>query len=76
MDAPIRVHRVALRTGSGGDGQYRGGLGQRVEYEFLTDGVTITFRGERHYTPAEGMAGGSAGAPQRAALEYDPGGDL
>jgi N-methylhydantoinase B/oxoprolinase/acetone carboxylase alpha subunit len=62
MDAPLRLHRVALRTDSGGAGQYRGGLGVIREYEVLADGVTFTHRGERHFSAAPGLGGGLPGA--------------
>src|SRR5581483_9659618 len=35
MEAPIRLHRVALRPDSGGAGEWRGGLGLVREYEVL-----------------------------------------
>jgi N-methylhydantoinase B/oxoprolinase/acetone carboxylase alpha subunit len=62
MEMPIRLNRVALRTGSGGAGQYRGGLGTVREYEALVDGVTFTHRGERHFSAARGVFGGGDGA--------------
>jgi len=62
MDAPLRLHRVALRSDSGGPGQYRGGLGVIREYEVLADGVTFTHRGERHFSAAAGVDGGRPGA--------------
>ena len=62
METPIRLHRVALRPGSGGDGQFRGGLGVEREYEILTDNVTFTHRGERHFSAARGVFGGGDGA--------------
>jgi len=62
METPFRVHRVALRDDSGGAGRQRGGLGIVKEYEVLTDLVTMTHRGERHFFPAAGSQGGSAGA--------------
>lgn len=68
MDAPIRVRRLALRADSGGVGQHRGGLGVLREYEFLTDDVKFTYRGERHYSQAKGSAGGGDGASARATL--------
>ena len=61
METPIRLHRVALRDGSGGNGRHRGGLGTVREYEALVDGVTFTHRGERHFSAARGMAGGGDG---------------
>jgi N-methylhydantoinase B/oxoprolinase/acetone carboxylase alpha subunit len=62
METPIRLHRVALRPGSGGDGSFRGGLGTEREYEILTDNVTFTHRGERHFSAARGIFGGGDGA--------------
>jgi N-methylhydantoinase B len=62
MDAPIRVHRTELRTGSGGDGAFRGGLGLVREYEILSGDVVFTHRGERHVHPASGRLGGEPGA--------------
>ena len=61
METPIRLHRVALRTGSGGNGQFRGGLGVEREYEVLVDNVTFTHRGERHFSAARGLFGGGDG---------------
>ena len=62
MDAPIRVLRTELRTGSGGDGAARGGLGLVREYEILSGDVVFTHRGERHAYPARGRLGGGSGA--------------
>ncbi|MGE4046666.1 MAG: hydantoinase B/oxoprolinase family protein, partial [Acetobacteraceae bacterium] len=62
MEAPLRLRRVALRTGSGGAGQFRGGLGTVREYEVLVDNVTFTHRGERHFSAARGAFGGGDGA--------------
>jgi len=62
MEAPIRLRQVALRAGSGGAGQFRGGPGTIRDYEVLVDNVTFTHRGERHYSAARGMFGGGDGA--------------
>ena len=65
LEAPIRVNRWKLRAGSGGDGTWRGGLGQLKEYEVLDDvdgSMSFSHRGERHFVAAEGAAGGAAGA--------------
>ncbi|MCH9671778.1 MAG: hydantoinase B/oxoprolinase family protein [Gammaproteobacteria bacterium] len=61
LEAPIRIHRMALRPDSGGPGQQRGGLGCVREYELLEGEVTLTHRGERHVYPAQGSQGGGAG---------------
>ena len=39
LEAPVRVHQMALRTDSGGPGEFRGSLGCVREFEFLTDEV-------------------------------------
>ena len=61
LEAPIRIHQMALRPDSGGTGEFRGGLGCVREFEFLTDDVRLTHRGERHYHPARGSQGGGDG---------------
>ena len=58
MEAPIRIHRVALRRDSGGAGEWRGGLGIVREYEVLDGEVSFSHRGERHFSAAAGLAGG------------------
>lgn len=62
METPIRLNRLSLRAGSGGAGTHRGGLGTLREYEVLTDNVTFTHRGERHFSAARGVFGGGDGA--------------
>ena len=74
METPIRLHRVALRTGSGGDGRHRGGLGTLREYEVLVDNVTFTHRGERHFSAARGVLGGADGARAESVIVRADGG--
>ena len=65
LDAPIRINRWSLRSGSGGDGRNRGGLGQVKEFEVLdnVDGaMSFSHRGERHLIAAKGALGGGPGA--------------
>jgi N-methylhydantoinase B/oxoprolinase/acetone carboxylase alpha subunit len=68
MEAPIRLHRVALRAGSGGDGEWRGGLGLVREYEVLAGDVSFSHRGERHFSAAAGLAGGGEGGRARSVI--------
>lgn len=68
MEAPIRLRRVELRRDSGGAGEFRGGLGVVREYEILSNGVTFTHRGERHYSAAPGLNGGMPGAQARSVI--------
>jgi N-methylhydantoinase B len=68
LDAPIRVHRIALRRDSGGAGTQRGGLGIVREYEILHGEVRMSHRGERHYIAPRGRGGGGEGASARTVI--------
>jgi N-methylhydantoinase B len=58
------VERKELRSGSGGAGKFRGGLGQEIEFTVISKTpVGIIFMAERCRFPAPGMDGGAAGAP-------------
>jgi N-methylhydantoinase B len=62
--APLRFHHKRLRPDSGGPGRHRGGLGQEILMENLSDSpVTVSFLAERTVFPAFGIEGGQAGAP-------------
>ncbi|HMO09412.1 MAG TPA: hydantoinase B/oxoprolinase family protein, partial [Paracoccaceae bacterium] len=67
---PIVVWRKELRPDSGGDGQYRGGLGQVIEIEALP-GHQFDFSAmfDRVNHPARGRDGGAPGAAGRVALD-------
>ena len=66
---PVVVEEQALRTGSGGAGAHRGGLGFRRAYRVTGSAdVTLTSMIERRVIPPYGLAGGSAGAPYRITL--------
>ncbi|MFI6392742.1 hydantoinase B/oxoprolinase family protein [Nonomuraea sp. NPDC050540] len=71
---PVRVTRYAIRPGTGGAGQWRGGNGVVREYEFLGD-TSLSLWFERSVTPAWGLAGGGAGAPPRVVLNPDTAGE-
>jgi len=64
--APIVLHRRELMTDSGGAGAWRGGLGQGMDVEVLTD-EPFLFSGlyERIRHPAPGLNGGQPGAAGR-----------
>jgi N-methylhydantoinase B/oxoprolinase/acetone carboxylase alpha subunit len=74
MDAPIRVLRSHLAPDSGGPGQHRGGLGLEREYEVLADELSLTYRGERHFSAARGLAGGGDGGRAAATISRAGGG--
>lgn len=61
MEAPIRCWNTSLRIGSGGQGQWNGGMGIVREYEILSDEVRFSHRGERHNSVAKGLLGGADG---------------
>ena len=64
--APVTIWRRELRPDSGGAGQYRGGLGQRIEMTSAIDEPFLVFLSlERLKNPAAGRMGGSHGAPGR-----------
>jgi N-methylhydantoinase B len=61
--APLRFHHKRLRPDSGGAGRHRGGLGQEIHMESLSDTpVAVSFLAERTLFPAFGIEGGQAGA--------------
>lgn len=69
-NAPLVVHRKALRPGSGGAGRQRGGLGQEIVFEVTSETpVGMIFMAERCRFPAPGAAGGEAGAPGELTID-------
>lgn len=68
--SPLLFRRKTFRPDSGGAGQHRGGLGQTVEIENLArTPARFVLVGDRERNPAQGLLGGSPGAP--AAAEID-----
>jgi N-methylhydantoinase B len=59
---PLRVHRYALRRGSGGQGRFCGGDGVRRDIELLAD-ADVSLLSERRRRGPAGLAGGESGAP-------------
>ncbi len=64
---PLRIHRYAVREGSGGKGAHRGGDGVIREFEFLTD-TEFALLSDRRETRPYGLEGGEAGAAGRNVL--------
>ncbi len=56
------IESYALRPGSGGAGQFRGGMGSTRSYRVLEDGVRLSIYADRFRNPATGLAGGEPGA--------------
>ncbi len=62
--APLLIERKALRDGSGGDGRYRGGLGQVIAFRVRSDEpATCSILCDRTRIPALGFFGGLPGLP-------------
>ena len=62
---PVKFTQWALRDGSGGPGQHRGGLGAVYEIELLEEQATCFLFGDRGKYPPRGVAGGGQGAMTR-----------
>jgi len=64
LEHPLRVRTYALRTGSGGSGQWKGGDGVVREFEALAPMETTLLTERRRHGPAGGAGGldGEAGA--------------
>jgi len=60
---PVRFTQWALRPGSGGDGQHRGGLGAIYEIELLEDSAEAFVFGERSKVAPQGIFGGKPALP-------------
>ncbi|MDR3511226.1 MAG: hydantoinase B/oxoprolinase family protein [Caulobacteraceae bacterium] len=57
---PARILKYAIRTDSGGAGQFRGGNGTVRQYQLMDD-ANLSLWFERSVTPAWGLSGGAAG---------------
>ncbi len=70
LQAPLRVERVAIREGSGGEGRHKGGDGVIRAYRLMQGEGSISYRGERHSIAPQGGAGGQPGACASARIEH------
>ncbi len=62
QSAPLLFHYKRLRPNSGGAGRFRGGLGQDMLIESLSESpIAVTFMAERTRYGAPGLAGGGKG---------------
>jgi N-methylhydantoinase B len=68
---PLRVRRLAIRHGTGGEGRYRGGDGIVRELEALAPMRFTLITERRRHAPA-GRDGGGDGAPGRNLLGGEP----
>jgi N-methylhydantoinase B len=68
---PLRVLRYALRPDSGGDGEFRGGLGLRRDVAVRDHAATVSVLADRHRHRPYGLTGGEGGATGAAFLFPD-----
>lgn len=67
--SPLLFWRKELRQDSGGPGRLRGGLGQVLEIESISDSpINVTMQFDRIDHPAGGLFGGLPGAPSRLVM--------
>ena len=65
----FRVEDYSLRAGSGGAGQWRGGMGFQRIYRILCDQVTFATYGDRFRLAPQGLFGGQPGARAESFIE-------
>ncbi|MSO77869.1 MAG: hydantoinase B/oxoprolinase family protein [Alphaproteobacteria bacterium] len=71
--APFRVHYKRFRPGTGGAGRHRGGLGQEILFECLSETpIAISFLAERTKIPAPGIKGGGPGTIGEVRIDDHP----
>jgi 5-oxoprolinase (ATP-hydrolysing) len=64
---PVRLHRFAIRRGSGGGGRWRGGDGLLREIEFLAP-LELSILSQHRISAPFGMSGGEDGAVGRQVI--------
>ena len=65
----FRVEDYSLRSSSGGNGKFRGGMGFQKTYKILSGDVTFATYGDRFRIAPEGVLGGGAGAQAETFVE-------
>lgn len=67
---PCRINRFDLLAGTGGKGQWRGGLSMVREYELLED-ASVVRRYDKSAHPPKGLQGGENGAGAKFTFNLD-----
>jgi N-methylhydantoinase B len=71
--SPLFIERKGLLDGSGGDGRFRGGLGQVITFRVETrEPYVCSVLCDRTRTPAQGFFGGMPGAPGEVLINGRP----
>ncbi|HWS70181.1 MAG TPA: hydantoinase B/oxoprolinase family protein [Steroidobacteraceae bacterium] len=65
----MRIEEYAIRRGSAGAGEHRGGLGARRTYRILSDDVAFNCYSDRFRIAPWGLFGGHPGTPTRFQIE-------
>jgi N-methylhydantoinase B len=70
---PYRIRAKMLRTGTGGAGRHRGGLGQQLDIEVMGETpLEFRFNAERIAVAAPGVVGGGPGATGEIRINDQP----
>ncbi len=70
---PVLIEEKLLIPNSGGPGQYRGGLGQRVTFRNVSSGsIDVYLSTERLRHPCSGILGGREGRPGAVSINGTP----
>jgi N-methylhydantoinase B len=72
LEFPLRIDEYAIRRGSGGDGEHRGGDGVVREVRALRGGITYSLLTERRRHAPPGADGGKDGERGRNRLDEEP----
>ncbi len=71
--SPLLIEKKELRSGSGGAGKYRGGLGQTIQFRVRTrEPFVCSILCDRTRTPAQGFFGGLPGATGQVLVNGRP----
>jgi N-methylhydantoinase B len=70
-DAPLLFTKKEYRADSGGAGRHRGGLGQDIEVQNITNtAIKVVLLGDRERHPAMGVMGGRPGAVAQVIFDH------
>jgi N-methylhydantoinase B len=67
----LEILEYGLRSNSGGNGTFRGGLGMQRRYRILADEINFGLHSDRHHHSAPGLFGGESGQPGDCYVERD-----
>ena len=68
---PLRVRKYAIRSATGGRGEWHGGNGIIREIELISEGCTVSIQSERRHSRPWGLQGGDSGVSGRNSILYD-----